>query len=237
MINFARNQPADAEEICLRDEQSGSAGAEVAAQRAGNGLGADIIHLTQVESCDRAQLRAAQRIEGSLRYMMQHLNQPMKVSTLSAMVGLSSSSFFALFKSATGQTPLDFFIRARMHRAGELLTGTTLQIKEVAAMLGYDDQFYFSRMFKAVHSIPPREYRARKEESKHQDLKLKPATGKIPAGWPPRLPRLVSAENQASERPLIGGFPPARQGAKAFPENRRESSSLPDQTCSVSAPL
>ena len=221
MINLAQKPADEAAEICLRSELSGAGRTEGIAPEGGGRFGDEIIHLMRLKLADRAQMRAAQRIEASLRYMMQNLNQPVKVPVLSAMVGLSESSFFALFKSATGLTPLDFFIRARMRHAGQLLAETTLQIKEVAARLGYDDQFYFSRLFKSVHGIPPREFRARLEESNHQDLKRKPATRKIPVGYgPPQQLRLVPAgENQMGERGLISRFQPA-----APP---------PDQTCSV----
>lgn len=190
----------------------------------GGRFGDEVINLMRLKLADRVQMRAAQRIEASLRYMMQNLNQPMKVPVLSAMVGLSESSFFALFKSATGLTPLDFFIRARMRRAGQLLVETTLQIKEVAAQLGYDDQFYFSRLFKSVHGIPPREFRARMEESNHQDLKRKLATGKIPAQQTCLVP---ADENKMSPRVVIGGFQPAALRLNTFPGNTHEPAAKP----------
>ncbi|MEK7781525.1 MAG: AraC family transcriptional regulator [Verrucomicrobiota bacterium] len=204
---------------------------EALARGAGTGDGERITYLSEVESPDRARSKAAQRIEPSLRYMMQHLHQPMKVPTLSAMAGLSNSSFFALFKSATGQTPLDFLIRARMQRAGELLAGTSLQIKEVAALLGYDDQFYFSRLFKSVHGLPPREYRVQKTGSNEQNRNRKLDREKSPAVY---LPRLVPAgENQKSARVLIGGFQPAALRANTFPESACESSAKPNQKFSI----
>jgi AraC-like DNA-binding protein len=168
MINLAQKSADEAAEICLRGELSSAGRTGGIAPEEGGRFGDEIIHLMRLKPADRVQTRAAQRIEASLRYMMQNLNQPMKVPVLSAKVGLSESSFFALFKSATGLTPLDFFIRARMRRAGELLAETTLQIKEVAARLGYDDQFYFSRLFKSVHGVAPREYRARQQQVTHR---------------------------------------------------------------------
>jgi AraC family transcriptional regulator, transcriptional activator for feuABC-ybbA operon len=92
-------------------------------------------------------------------YMMAHLNQPIKISTLGDITRLSQSRFFELFKGATGDTPLNWFIKARMQWAGELLLKSNLQIKEVAGLVGYEDQFYFSRLFKSVHGIAPRMYR------------------------------------------------------------------------------
>jgi AraC-like DNA-binding protein len=111
---------------------------------------------------EEAQRQIARRIATSLNYMMQNLNKPLQVSVLSATAGISPSHFFYLFKRATGCTPLDYFIRARMRRACELLEGTSLNVKEVAAMLGYEDPFYFSRLFKSVNGIAPREYRSMK---------------------------------------------------------------------------
>ena len=102
---------------------------------------------------------AARKIEQSIAYMSQHLDQPLHVATLAARAGISPSHFFALFKRQIGCTPIDYFIRLRMQQACRLLAATTLNVKEVAAALGYDDQFYFSRVFKAVNNVPPSRYR------------------------------------------------------------------------------
>lgn len=99
------------------------------------------------------------RINQSIHYMMDHLDQPLQVAKLAALENVSASHYFALFKSRTGRSPIDFFIRLRMRRACELLRETSLSIKEIAAELGYDDPFYFSRIFKSVNQVAPREYR------------------------------------------------------------------------------
>jgi AraC-like DNA-binding protein len=103
--------------------------------------------------------RAAQLVKGSIDHMLQHLDKPLRVSTLSSMAGFSTSHFLALFKSATGYPPKEFFIRLRMQHACILLMGHAARVKEVAIALGYDDQFYFSRLFKSVMGIAPRDYR------------------------------------------------------------------------------
>ena len=100
------------------------------------------------------------RIEQSLAYMAQHLDQPLQVATLAAQANVSPSHFFALFKSRMGSTPMDYFTRLRMQRACRLLEATSLSVKEVAAVLGYNDQFYFSRVFKSVNGVAPSEYRS-----------------------------------------------------------------------------
>lgn len=104
------------------------------------------------------------RIEQSIAYMREHLDQPLPVAKLAALANVSPSHFFALFKRRTGCPPIDYFIHLRMQHARELLDAGSLHVKEVAAALGYDDPFYFSRVFKAVNSMPPSRYRALQEQ-------------------------------------------------------------------------
>lgn len=101
-----------------------------------------------------------QRIIQSIEYMKQHLSKPLSVPTLSSLANLSRSHFTALFKEHTGYAPIDYFIRLRMHLACQWLDTTALSIKEIAARLGYEDPFYFSRIFRQVNERSPTEYRA-----------------------------------------------------------------------------
>lgn len=105
------------------------------------------------------QGRAARKIELAINHMWQHVNEPLRISILSAVAGVSASHFFWLFKSVTGCPPIHFFIRLRMHCACELLRDQNLSVKEAAFQLGYDDPYYFSRMFKLVMGVTPRDYR------------------------------------------------------------------------------
>jgi AraC-like DNA-binding protein len=91
--------------------------------------------------------------------MLQHVNQPLQVSTLAAAVNISPSHYSALFKRWMGCPPIDYFIRLRMQQACRLFDSTSLNVKEVASALGYEDAFYFSRTFKAIHRVAPSEYR------------------------------------------------------------------------------
>jgi AraC-like DNA-binding protein len=77
-------------------------------------------------------------------------------------VNISLSHFFYLFKHHVGSTPMDYFIRLRLRRACRLLEETELSVKAIAYTLGYDDPFYFSRIFKSFNRIAPSEYRSQK---------------------------------------------------------------------------
>lgn len=121
------------------------------------------------------QSDASNKVGRSIAYMESHVNQPLQISTLAALVNVSPSHFFALFKRQTGSPPMDYFTRLRMQHACRLLDSTSASVKEVAAALGYDDPFYFSRVFKSVSAVAPLYYRglgfASRQEIKDQ---LKP---------------------------------------------------------------
>jgi transcriptional regulator GlxA family with amidase domain len=108
---------------------------------------------------DPHEAEVARKIDQSILYMKEHLDRPLQASTLASRANVSLSHYFALFKRRTGATPIDYFIQLRMERACELLKQTPLAIKEIAAALGYEDPFYFSRVFKSVTTVAPREYR------------------------------------------------------------------------------
>jgi len=105
------------------------------------------------------QSDAARKVERSIAYMVEHINKPLQVATLASMANVSPSHFFALFKRRMGCPPMDYFTRLRMRHACRLLGSTSASVKEVAAALGYDDPFYFSRVFKSFHKVPPSLYR------------------------------------------------------------------------------
>jgi transcriptional regulator GlxA family with amidase domain len=129
---------------------------------------------------------AAARIEQSVAYMSQNLDRPLQVATLAARASVSPSHFFALFKRRIGLAPMDYFTRLRMERACRLLETTSLSVKEVAAELGYEDQFYFSRVFKSVNRLAPSDYRVAKRETAGN-------------GWSGRPARDFMSESQTSE--------------------------------------
>lgn len=94
-----------------------------------------------------------------VRYMYKHLQENLTLEQISAEFELSKSYLNAIFQRYTQHAPMDFFINLKMKEACKLFQSTDLYIYEVAQKLGYNDQYYFSRIFKKVVGISPREYK------------------------------------------------------------------------------
>ena len=67
--------------------------------------------------------------------------------------------FRRLFKRETGVSPLQYQLLRRLRRGTELLRSTNLSVAEIAELCGFEDPFYFSRLFKRRCFLTPVEYR------------------------------------------------------------------------------
>jgi AraC-like DNA-binding protein len=101
-----------------------------------------------------------EKVARCIVHMSEHLDQPLRMAELAALASLSAAHFTELFKQQTGCSPRDYLHLLRIHRACQMLHSTVLPVKDIAARLGYQDQFHFSRQFKAFQGISPTEFRA-----------------------------------------------------------------------------
>jgi len=96
--------------------------------------------------------------------MQEHIHGQLNLDALAAEAKVSKYHFSKKFKAYTGQSPIQYFINMKMQRACYLLDSTNQSIKQLAGALGYDDAYYFSRLFKKVIGLSPNQYR----QSKHR---------------------------------------------------------------------
>lgn len=94
-----------------------------------------------------------------LDYIYTHYAEPLDVEQLAAVAFLSPSRLYAAFKTQFGTSPMATVNRYRLTVASTLLKDDSLSIADVAARVGFDDPFYFSRAFKSLFRLSPRAYR------------------------------------------------------------------------------
>lgn len=98
-------------------------------------------------------------ITASILYMKENLSNKLSVEEIARRFNLSTSYFSTVFKKNTGMSPIDYFIQLKIQRACQLLYIDDSKIKKIAADLGYDDPYYFSRAFKKCMGISPEQYK------------------------------------------------------------------------------
>lgn len=99
------------------------------------------------------------KVELSISFLQANLHRAITVVEIAQSVDLSTSRFSGLFKTEVGVSPFRYFKNARLERARQLLETTLLNIKVVAAEVGYNDCSHFMREFKKAYDSTPSEYR------------------------------------------------------------------------------
>lgn len=129
----------------------------------------NFVYISQVLSLVLAQLyqrRSASATSGqnrhltyAIRYMYRHLHENLTLGELSKELELSKSYLNVIFQKYAHRAPLEFFVHLKMTQACKQLKATDLCIYEIAQQLGYSDPYYFSRLFKKVVGVSPKEYK------------------------------------------------------------------------------
>ncbi len=92
-------------------------------------------------------------------YMREHLDERLSLEQLADLAGLSPAHFATRYREQTGTSPVQHFLHLKIERACQMLDSTTLSFAEISRRLGYDDNYYFSRLFKKIMGQSPRDYR------------------------------------------------------------------------------
>ena len=92
-------------------------------------------------------------------FMEERLNEELSLETIASFASLSKFHFSKRYKALTGYSPVQHFIHMKMEKACYLLDITDDQITNISYQLGYEDTQYFSRVFKRVVGLSPRDYR------------------------------------------------------------------------------
>lgn len=95
----------------------------------------------------------------SITYMKANIDKIKTIEELATHLEFSGSHYSALFRRKTGASPIEYFIKLKIQYACQLLSQSDLRINEIAGKIGYEDTFYFSRLFKKINGKSPRDYK------------------------------------------------------------------------------
>ncbi len=102
---------------------------------------------------------ALKAIEYARAYIKAHFKEQIDFAALSKSLGFSSAYLTKLFNKYEKCAPIKYLTELRIREAKQLLHNTGLSIREVGALVGYENQFYFSRVFRKASGQTPSEYR------------------------------------------------------------------------------
>lgn len=98
-------------------------------------------------------------ISNSISFMKHNIHEKLGIEELSRQQNISISHYSRTFKQKTGSSPINFFNQLKIQKSCQYLYFTDRSIKEICTDLGFDDQYYFSRLFRNIVGISPSKYR------------------------------------------------------------------------------
>lgn len=98
-------------------------------------------------------------IREALSFIEQNFFNDISVEDIADHLSLNRSYFGKIFKESIGRTPQEFLLNYRMTKASELLKLTALPIGDISKAVGYENPLHFSRAYKHIFGVSPREWR------------------------------------------------------------------------------
>ncbi len=95
------------------------------------------------------------RVREMVRYIQDHLDEPISRSTLSRKFHASPQHINYLFKTELGTSPTRLLHSERAKKAFLLIQNERISVKEAAFRTGFCDPYHFSKVFKKVYGFPP----------------------------------------------------------------------------------
>ncbi|MEY2427286.1 MAG: hypothetical protein QOJ40_171, partial [Verrucomicrobiota bacterium] len=118
----------------------------------------------QTQPAPDAQI--ANAIELAIARIQNEFERDLNMKLLARELGVSYSWFRHTFTAHTGLSPHQYLLELRLVRARSLLAETEFAIKEIATRTGFEDEFYFSRLFRQKLKLTPSQWRNRNRVSK-----------------------------------------------------------------------
>ena len=121
---------------------------------------AEVLHHFVDYAFDFSEIKHSDVIYRIMEYIKSNYSKKITLEEIAAQVYLSGPHISGMFRKETGQTISEYIQHVRIEKCKLLLRQTELSLADIAAMCGFEDQSYFSRVFKKQTGISPKKYRA-----------------------------------------------------------------------------
>ena len=91
-------------------------------------------------------------------FLNEHISERVKVEDIEKFAKVSRTTLESAFKSTVGMGVIDYFIKMKIECAKTYIREDNYNITQIAELLGYDSIHYFSRQFKKIAKMSPKEY-------------------------------------------------------------------------------
>ena len=108
---------------------------------------------------DEEGTESGRMIDSVIADIRSSYTEDVSLKALAAKYGLSTGRLSMLLKESLSMTFSDYIVSLRMQKARELLKDESKSIEQIAEMVGYNDYFYFTKVFKKSQGISPSKYR------------------------------------------------------------------------------
>ncbi len=109
-------------------------------------------------------------INRAIAYMTSHYNEKIKLEDLAVLSNLSSSHFTKIFKTVTGETPIDYLKKLRLKKAHNMLFSNIDNITEIALKCGFSTPSYFTSCFTEEYHMSPITFRQKLLQQKSENI-------------------------------------------------------------------
>ncbi|HKL99609.1 MAG TPA: AraC family transcriptional regulator [Mobilitalea sp.] len=112
------------------------------------------------KSCNFESYNKNYAVNRIINYLNENYDQKISLDQIAHNMYLSPVYISKIFKEETGESPINYLIKIRLEKARAILfNGTGGSIKNIANLVGYDDVYHFSKLFKKYYGISPLYYK------------------------------------------------------------------------------
>lgn len=103
-------------------------------------------------------------LQTAFQFIEHNFMNPITVECIAQHCNIHRNQLLKVFKESIGKGPQEYLITYRMSKAAQLLMTTKLSVGEIGNAVGYPNQLHFSRAFKNVYGLSPKQYKEREKK-------------------------------------------------------------------------